>query len=300
MKIKKEGEGTSDCMHFGTHVASLHCTSGAPLHCPTRAKRIIMKVLGIFLAGMALCVLVQSNPIRSRSPPTASRRGPGRQHGGYGNPGGYGNQQDKKTCFQHFGPGRDFTVHDGVGHFDVKSAYCGGDSRDSGTCNVLPVKLFEQSESTSKLQGTCKGRDFENFELCKAIKSNNCVADPNTGALKCSSCCAGDNSWLNKWHLQQDSHRNQVKYRVSCDQKRGYTYDILRMDKNMGQWVPVQSNWAPPPPSGVTLRVDPEFETSNGNGGHGGGHGGGGGGVGGGGNHLVHKRRRLLQAGTSS
>ena len=53
----------------------------------------------------------------------------------------------------------------------MKSAYCGGDSRDSGTCNVLPVKLFEQSESTSKLQGTCKGRDFENFELCKAIKA---------------------------------------------------------------------------------------------------------------------------------
>ena len=68
----------------------------------------------------------------------------------------------------------------------------------------------------------------------------------------------------------------------------------------MGQWVTVQSNWAPPPPSGVTLRADPEFETSNGNGAT----------VeamveaaverGVVGNHLVHKRRRLLQAGTSS
>ena len=64
-------------------------------------------------------------------------------------------------------PGRDFIIHDGVGYFDVKSTYCGGDSRDLKTCNVLPVKLFEQSESTSKLQGTCKGRDFETSNSAK-------------------------------------------------------------------------------------------------------------------------------------
>ena len=69
----------------------------------------------------------------------------GPNHGGYG---GYGNQQDKKTCFKHFGPGRDFTVHDGVGHFDVKSGHCGGDSIDSA-CNVLLKRLSNQKARAS-------------------------------------------------------------------------------------------------------------------------------------------------------
>ena len=224
---------------------------------------------------MALCVLVQSKPIRfsrnRRGPsrPSGHRSGPrsGPNHGGYG---GYGNQQDKKTCFKHFGPGREFTVHDGVGHFDVKSGHCGGDSIDSGKCNVLPLEAFEQSESTSKLRSICKGRRFEKYELCIAIEKNKCVADPTTGTLLCSSCCAGSTKWLNKWHLHQDSHRNQVKYRVSCDQQHGYTYDIMRLDKNMGQWVTVQSNFSPPPPNDVSVVDGSEFETANGNGGHGG------------------------------
>ena len=64
----------------------------------------------------------------------------------------------------------------------------------------------------------------------------------------------------------------------------------------MGQWVTVQSNFSPPPPNDVSAINGSEFETANGNGGHGGGHGGG---LGGGGNHGI-KRRRLLQAGTHS
>jgi len=168
----------------------------------------------------------------------------------------------------------------------VTSEHC---TDAKGRCNVLPIGLFEQTGETSKLHDICNGRRFENFKLCQAIKDNKCVVDSNTGHLLCSSCCAGGSTWLGAWHVHQDSKKNLVKYKVECDQKHGYTYEIHRHDTNLKRWVEVLSDFTLPPPSGISIEIT-QGQTS-------GSHGNGGGGNGGAENI---KRRRLLQAAANS
>lgn len=226
-----------------------------------------MKGLVILLAVTALCVLVQSKPTsrqavlrrhrwarwrraRLRRPRSAVVRPP-RITIRVGNA---SQSRDNKVCFRHFGPGKDLNVEAGQYTFDMRSEHC-----RQGYCNVLPIDRFRQTSRRSKLLSVCRGRTSENYELCKAIRNNNCVAD-SSGTLQCSTCCAGPRHWLDKWHVLQDHRRNQVRYRVHCDKKHGYTYDIQAKKRSGTRFV----------------RLDSSFTGDK------------------------RQRRRLLQAGTSS
>ena len=160
-----------------------------------------------------------------------------------------------------------------------------------GECDVLPVALFQQSDSTSKLHIDCDQSAFKYSQLCKAFKRNDCNVD-KSGTVRCVSCCQGGNTWLNRWHRLEDNHK--IKYGIGFDA-------ITNMDTHMKsstrtktqeRSIKMRSHYNVPPPSGTTVdNIQGQISDTHGSGGGGGGLAGG--------NHGI-KRRRLLQAGTSS
>ena len=180
-----------------------------------------------------------------------------------------GNQQsNSKTqdkCHQHFKLGSSLVINEGTTFYSIASC------SNCNTDDVVPLMGFQQTLTTSTLSNLCNSPTSSSHAMCTQILNS---ATTSTG------CQCVDAPFLGTWRNVPPVNP-KVRYMIKCSASDGYNYYLQK--KVNGSWIPVVSTFLPPP-------------ANNGVGAPGSGYGNkplGGPGLG-------RRRRRLLQAGTSS
>jgi hypothetical protein len=140
------------------------------------------------------------------------------------------------ACFKHFAPGKGFQVFAGTEHFRVASC------QDCSAADMLPVNLFQQGSSDSKIHNICMDQGTSNFKICNMWQSSECKVI--SGAISCPSTCKC--AFEQKSYTHTDSQGRVIDYEVKCDAKTGYQYNIDRSNShNNVKDVRVESNFLP-------------------------------------------------------
>jgi hypothetical protein len=140
------------------------------------------------------------------------------------------------ACFKHFAPGKGLQVFAGTEHFRVASC------QDCSAADMLPVNLFQQGSSDSKIHNICMDQGTSNFKICNMWQSSEC--EVISGAISCPSTCKC--AFEQKIYTHTDSQGRVIDYEVKCDAKTGYQYSIFRSDsQNNAKHIRVESNFLP-------------------------------------------------------
>jgi hypothetical protein len=140
------------------------------------------------------------------------------------------------ACFKHFAPGKGLQVFAGTEHFRVASC------QDCSAADMLPVNLFQQGSSDSKIHNICMDQGTSNFKICNMWQSSECKVI--SGAISCPSTCKCAFEQTSYTHT--DSQGRVIDYEVKCDAKTGDQYNIDRSNShNNVKDVRVESNFLP-------------------------------------------------------
>ena len=140
------------------------------------------------------------------------------------------------ACFKHFAPGKGFQVFAGTEHFSVASC------QQCSAADMLPVNLFQQGSSDSKIHNICMDQGTSNFKICNMWQSSEC--EVISGAISCPSTC--NCAFPQKSYTHTDSQGRVIEYEVTCHANTGYQYSIFRSNsQNNANHIPVQSNFLP-------------------------------------------------------